>query len=273
MKYRSYIFSSKLAKVVFILAVFGLLFFLNPYNFFNPVRAVFLWTITPIQKITCSVAYKVYAVKDFFASVWELKQENNRLIKENLELLSKNAKLSDMEKENIFLREQVNLLPREKYTLIATTIISRDPYNLENWVEIDKGEKDGVQKEMLVIVSNGILLGKVAETNYSTSKIILITNPDSIVNALDIKTDAKGVLKGQYGLGLVLDMILPTETVNVGDEVISSGLGGLVPRGLLIGKVQEVKMSQDKLFQRAIVVSPVNFSNLRQLFIIKEFNR
>jgi len=46
-----------------------------------------------------------------------------------------------------------------------------------------------------------------------------------------------------------------------------------VPRGLLIGKVQEVKMSQDKLFQRAIVVSPVNFSNLRQLFVIKEFNR
>lgn len=269
MKKTTKLFSSKISKVIMVGAVFGLLIFLNPKNFFDPVRSALFFVTYPLQKGISGIAYTFKGGADFISSIWRLKTDNERLLKENYDFQGKLVRMKELEKENNFLRGQVGLLPRDKFVIQAASIIGRDSYNLGNWIQINKGERDGLKKDMPVIIGNGILIGKVSEVNYSAAKIILITNPESVINALDIETEAKGVVKGEFGLGITLDMVLPTETITVGDAVATSGLGNQIPRGLLIGNIREVKMSPDGLFQQATLSSPIDFSKLSQVFIIK----
>ena len=83
-----------------------------------------------------------------------------------------------------------------------------------------------------------------------------------------VQTGAKGVIKGEYGLGLIFDMILQTDSIQSGDEIVTSGIGGQLPRGLLVGTVQNVHASDDHLFQQATVVSPLQISKLQFVFVV-----
>jgi len=260
---------TKLFKVILVVAVFGLLVFLNPGKIFNPVRSFYFGITYPFQKSFYFVSYKTSQISKFFSSIGNLKQENERLIGENQGLVAKNAMLNDMKKENTILRSQLELAPRGKFNLQSASIIGQDPNGLGSWIVIDKGEKDGIRKNMPVIVSDGILVGKIDETYFSSSKVILITNPQSSVNAVVSETEAKGIVRGEFGLGLILDMVLQTDVIQKDDEVITSGIGGDVPRGLVIGRIQEIYPSQDKLFQQAVVTPLAKFSKLRLVFVIK----
>ena len=259
----------RIFKVIVITAVFGLLVFFNPHNFFNPFRAVFFKVVYPFEKTFCVLSWKIFQAKDLIFSIGDLKQENEKLAKENLKLLSKNALLRNMESENETLRNELKLLPREKFDLEAAKIISYDPRGRGNWIKIDKGKKDGIKSGMPVIVSNSVIVGKVEEAFSKSSRVILITNSQSAINGMVGVTEAKGIAKGKYGLGIILDMVLQTDVINVGDEVITSGIGGAVPQGLLLGKIQEVRLSSDHLFQQAVISPPIEFSKLKIVFVIK----
>ena len=86
---------------------------------------------------------------------------------------------------------------------------------------------------------------------------------------MDLQTGAKGIVRGEYGLGLVLDMVSQTDLLNVGDDVVTSGLGSDISKGLLIGKIKELQVSSDKLFQGALISPRVKYANLDTIFIIK----
>ena len=99
--------------------------------------------------------------------------------------------------------------------------------------------------------------------------MILLTNPQSNINAYDAQSRAKGIARGDYGLGIVLDMVLDSDSINAGENVMTSEIGQNVPSGLLIGTVQEVRPSADRLYQQAIISSPVKVSKLEYVFVIK----
>lgn len=259
----------RIFKVIVITAVFGLLVFFNPHDFFNPFRSVFFRAAYPFEKIFCVLSYKIYQAKDLVFSIGDLKRENTKLTEENLKLLSENAMLCDMESENKTLRSELKLLPREKFDLEAAKIISYDPRGHGNWIKIDKGEKDGIKPGMPVIVSNSVIVGKIEEVFSKSSQVILSTNSQSVINGVVSATEAKGIAKGKYGLGIIFDMVLQTDTISVGDEVITSGISGAIPRGLLLGKIQEVRLSPDHLFQQAVISPPIEFSKLKIVFVIK----
>jgi rod shape-determining protein MreC len=134
---------------------------------------------------------------------------------------------------------------------------------------IDKGSAAGIAVGMPVIVSEGILVGKVEEVSDYSAKISLLTNSSSIVNAVDLNTEAKGVVRGEYGLGIILDLVSQADVLNEGDDVITSGLGGNYPRGLLIGRIQEFGFTADKLFQQAVIMPKVKYSELQMVAVIK----
>ncbi len=262
-------FSTKLFKVILVAAVFGLLVFLNPYNLFNSTRSVFFGITYPFQKSFYFLSYKINQFNGFVSSIGELKRDNEELIRGNQKLSAENAMLRDMKKENAVLREQLDLAPREKFELRSSLVTSQDSHGFGNWLAIDKGKRDGIEKGMPVIVSDGILIGRIEEVYSGRSKVILITNPQSSVNAVVGDTNAKGIVKGEFGLGLVLDMVLQTDIIQEGNEVVTSGIGEDIPRGLLIGKIQEVRSSEDRLFQQAVITPLVKFSKLRVVFVIK----
>ncbi|KKQ51135.1 MAG: Cell shape-determining protein MreC [Parcubacteria group bacterium GW2011_GWD2_38_11] len=261
---------TKLFKVFFVAAIFLLLIFLNPYIFFNPFRSVVGAIFLPFQKVFYSVSIGIESGSEFLGSIGQLKSENEKLFKKNQELVAKNAMLNDMQNENINLRDQLRLLPRDEYDLVAATVVSQDPHSMGNWLEIDRGSNDGIVSGMSVIVSDSILIGRIQEVNAKSSKVMLMTNSKSTVNVMTSQNSTRGVAKGEYGLGIIFDMILQTDTVAVGDDVVTSGIGGEMPRGLYIGSVQEVHASPDHLFQQAVIAAPLSVSKLQTVFVIKK---
>jgi rod shape-determining protein MreC len=262
-------FSSKLIKLFFALAVCGLLIFLNPKGILSPVRNVFMTLAYPFEKLFYIISKKIESTGNFLGSISNLRTENERLIKENNQMEAELALLSEEKKENENLRQQLDLLPRKKFDLEGGSIIGQDPQKLGSWLMIDKGQTDGVAQGMSVIVSDGIIVGKIGEVNINNSRIDLLSSSSSLVNAVDLDTNAKGIVRGEFGLGVILDMVAQTDVLNVGDEVITSGLGGDVPKGLLIGRVQEIRSTQDKLFQQALIIPKVKYSSLETAFVIK----
>ncbi len=255
--------------MLIVIAIFSLLIFLNPKNIFSPFEVFFGKILYPFESFSYSISYKVKDTMDFFVSIGEMKNENKKIIEENKELLAENAKLRDMERENIFLREQIGIIPREKFDLEAVFIISRDPRGSGNWIEINKGSESGIREGMAVIVSNGILIGKIQQVSSNKSTVMLLSNPKSAIGVVVSQSGARGIVKGEYGLGIIADSILQADSVLVGNEVVTSGTGSDIPRGLLVGTVQQVRPSSDHLFQQAIISPPINVSKLETVFIVK----
>jgi rod shape-determining protein MreC len=206
----------------------------------------------------------------FMGSIGDLKNENEKLIGENQSLLAQNNRLKDAENENQSLRQQLSLAPRKNFDLESSFIIAQDPQGLGNYFLIDKGENSGIKTGMAAIVSDGILVGQVTDAYSSSAKVTLITDPTSAINAEVQNSGAKGIVNGEYGLGLQMGMISQAEVLSEGDTVIASGLGGKIPRGLTIGKIGRIGQSPDKLFQTASVVPAIDVSDLRTVFIIKK---
>lgn len=262
-------YKTKLFKLLLFLAVFGSLVFLNPVFVTDPIRSGMKVFLFSFQKVFYSVSVDFQNTVDFVSSIGEIKRENEQLIRDKRDLIAENAAFREIENENALLREQLNLLPRAQYELAPAFIISEDPGSSGNWIEIDRGSEDGVVEGMPVIVSKGILVGRVKEVGLKSSRVILLTNPKSAVNVMTLENGSKGVAKGEYGLGIILDMILQTDSIRAGDGVVTSGIGGEIPRGLYVGKIQEVHPSDDHLFQQAVVTSPVQPTKLKIVFIVK----
>jgi len=262
-------FSPKFIKLFAALAVCLGLIFLNPKNLLNPVREIFLGVAYPFQKVFYLTSEKAGDVLSLLSSIGELKTENKKLIQENGKLASQVTLLQGQQKENEDLRKQLKLIPAKNYQLEAMTVIAQDSHGLGSWLMADKGRSSGIETGMPVIVYDGILIGKVGEVYANSCKIILLTDSSTSINATDAATGAKGILIGEYGLGLTLDMVEQTEVLNQGDDIVTSGLGGNVPKGFLIGRVAQIRSSADKLFQGALVIPRVKYSDLDTIFVVK----
>jgi rod shape-determining protein MreC len=265
--------STRLFKIIAIVALSAGLIFFNPEKIFNPVRSGFLYVLAPFQKVFYSLALGFESGKEFLGSIGQLKHENEQLMKDNQSLMAENATLKDAKDENATLREQLGLLPRDRYDLAAAFVVSRDPNGTGNWLQIDKGSDDGLAPGMPVIVSKGVFIGRIQQVGAKSSQVLLLTNPKSTVNVMTVGNGAKGVAKGEYGLGIILDMVLQTDSINVGDSVVTSGIGGEIPRGLYVGTIQEVHQSDDHLFQQAVLTPPLSVSKLQLVFVIKGSKR
>ena len=260
--------ATKLFKVVAIAIFLGLLIFFNPVKFFEPGRSLLAELLSPLKKIAYTVAAAGQGIGEFVSSIGELKTENQTLLLENQRLQAQQAQLQDVQNENNELRVQLDLLPRGQFNLLPAEVISQNLDGMGNWLEINKGSDDGLREEMPVVVSQSILVGRLQEVTAKTAKVVLLTNPKSIVNIATVQTGARGVARGEYGLGVIFDMILQTDLVQNGDEVVTSGLGSSMPRGLLVGTIQNVHKADDNLFQQATIISPIKVSKLQLVFVI-----
>jgi rod shape-determining protein MreC len=259
------------------LKLFGILFliiiviFISAHGAGSAVRGSLFFIANPVLKTSRGFAEGFRGLFGFLGSIGSLKNENEKLIKNNLALTAENTRLADVEKENAELRKEAGLLPREKYDLEAVAITGEDSLGASGSFLVDKGSMSGLQEGMPVIIENGILIGKINQVFPGSARVTSITDRDSAINGEILESGAKGIVKGTYGLGIMMDMISQTEIVKNGDTVITSGLGGGTPRGLFIGKIGQTSQSEDKLFQRATIISPVEASFLRVAFVVKKF--
>lgn len=262
------LWKNKFGKLAIIVAGCCVVYLWNsPFVAFS-ARTVFGAIAFPAQNITSFIGYHMGHFASFFSSIGTLKLENERLSEENVDLRAENAALADQSRENELLRQEMQLAPRNTFDLLSAEVIGRDGTSSGGAILINKGTSSGIGKGMAVIAGSGTLIGRVVELTPFSSRVLLVSDSESAVNAVAGMHEARGVVRGEYGLGLVLDMVLQSDTLAVGDEVITSGLGGDMPRGLLVGSVTSIESSADRLFQRATLASPIRFDQVRFVSVI-----
>ncbi|OGD66176.1 rod shape-determining protein MreC [Candidatus Berkelbacteria bacterium RIFCSPHIGHO2_12_FULL_36_9] len=148
-------------------------------------------------------------------------------------------------------------------------MLTLDPTGFSQKIVIDKGADANVQLNQAVVISPGLLVGKISRVYNSSSEVTLITDPSSLVNAQVVDSGAKGLVRGEHGLSLLFDLITQNELIKDGDLVITSGLSGNFPKGLLIGEISALRSNGTDLFQKAYILPAVDFRNLRFLFVIQ----
>ncbi len=259
---------TKFYRAVIVSAVIFLVILFKPRFLTEPLRTVLATIGWPVQGVFSTLAFEMRDTFHFFSSISELKSTNERLIHENNRLLAEQARLESLAQENDELRKELELLPRENFSLAAAEVIGRDAAGLGNALTVDRGSLQGIRVGMPVIVYGSVLVGKVSEVFPESSRIMLLTNPESAVSGVTVEGGAQGIVKGEYGLGILFDMVLQDITLKSSDRLVTSGLGGEFPKNLLVGTLQEAHASPDHLYQQASVISPVDFGSLRYVFII-----
>lgn len=239
------------------------------------IRDIISVPLAPIQKFMTSAGQKV---EDFFTSfkhIKTLKDENevlkirvNELEKENRELKGYKDKIEE-------LKHALNLKDKfEDYEVIGANVISKEPGNWFDVFRIDIGAKDGIEVDYPVVSSTNGLVGRVISVDNTSSKVISIIDEDSAVSGWVLKSGGGHVIiRGDLELkeeGLCnINYTTINVDVVVGDVIETSGLGGIYPKGILVGKVKEIREAGNELERNAIIQPEVDFKGLQEVFVLK----
>jgi len=224
--------------------------------------------------ITSPVQKAVWGIIGGVGSLWRgyfylvgLEQENQALKRELQELKLQMNRYREADLANERLRALLNFKKSIATPLLPAQLVAFDPSGWFQTILIDKGRNDGVVQDMAVVSSEG-LVGRIIGVGNHHAKVLLILDGNSAVDAYIQRSRARGVLVG-LGMELcLLKYVQRNEDVQVGDQVISSGMGGVFPKGLLVGTVQEVVRGSSGLFQRVEVEPAVNFSRLEEVLVV-----
>jgi len=244
-----------------------------PNGKINYVGDIFSTILSPFQKF---ISYSDKKINDFFAhfeDIDKLRKENEVLKQRVDELVYENERLIDLKIKNEELRRALDI--KDQYStmeMVGANIIAKDMGNWFDIFTIDRGTRDGIEINYPVVTSNG-LVGRVMQTDLFTSKVIAIIDEDSSISARLSKTSDIVVVKGDRKLkdqGLCIMNYIPADAdVSAGDRVETSGVGGIYPKGILIGKVKEVRQKTNELDRYAIIEPVVDFKRLEEVFILK----
>ena len=198
----------------------------------------------------------------------KIKDENSQLAAKLQKLKLDSSELEELKVENKILKNQLGFAEEHKeYELIGTKIIGRDPVSFMDRIIVDKGGDDGVILGA-VAISDGALAGKVTEVLDHQSKVTLITSKDSIIQVMLQKSRVMGVLRGGLS-GLTLENIPQDIEVKSGEGIVTSGLGGSIDQGILVGEVVGQNSSKAQIYKTLSIQPTVDFSKLELIFIIK----
>jgi rod shape-determining protein MreC len=249
------------------LGVIGLAFggYLTPLSriFLNPLVSAQTWLAKRYQAVQSLITQP--------EDITSLRQRNSELEAENSRLQVQIVELQDQVTESELLATLVDYERRHvenQYT--AASVIARDVSPFMHYVIIDRGSDDGLRKGMPVITQQG-LVGSIAAVTAGAARIQLINDPGSSINVILQQSGEDAVLNGQITGELTLDMISQNATVQAGDLVMTSGLGGNYPANIVVGQVLTVRREASSLFQTASVQPAVDFSQLDIVLIITNF--
>jgi rod shape-determining protein MreC len=212
---------------------------------------------------------------DFFGNVaraGSLAGQNQSYREEIRQLQVTLAQMRDLEAENRDLRALLGLrerLPLGKLT--PAQIVARDPLSLVQAVVIDRGSDDGLTTNLPLVTDRGVV-GRLVEVFPSTAKALLLTDVNSgiAVRTEGPESRGSGLVRGTGDGRLVLQYVAQDETIRPGDQVLTSGVGGTFPAGLLVGTITQIRQSDVGVFQEALVDPAVRARNLERVYVLSK---
>jgi rod shape-determining protein MreC len=151
--------------------------------------------------------------------------------------------------------------------MIAAEVVAYSPSAWFRTIVINKGQRDGVKKGFPVVTLEGVV-GRVMRISSSSSVVLLVLDRNSSVDCLVQRNRIRGIVEGEGGGRCYLRYVPRTEDIQVGDHIITSGLGGIFPKGLSMGEVVRVEKKEYGLFQEIEVMPSADLSRLEEVMVI-----
>lgn len=239
------------------------------------VEGAFRELIAPVQRVTMNLSGNVYNFFSNLTRYYTLLDTRDELEAEIRRLKGRVSELEDMQYQNIRLREALEYKEanKEQYELEIVNVIARDRQQWYNTLTIDKGSEDGLEVGMAVVNHQG-LIGQITNLSSSTANVLLITDSASALGAMIKINRSPGVIEGMgRESGFLRLMYLPKDALVLrNQEVITSGLGGVFPKGLPIGRIEKVEVDMNGLNQYALVRPYADFERLEEIFVVVGLN-
>lgn len=270
---------NKLLRLLIIYVSISLLFLvLRTGQVVETGRALFLYILAPTPRIVSKLLNETGRIGEKVSRLVSAYEEN-KLLRERLNfLLREREKLQETILENKRLKGILNYREEAPYELLSARVIGWTPSLVPFALIIDKGINQGIEKDDPVVTweekenledAKMAVVGRINEVDPDISKVLLITDSNSELAAMVERSREKGVIAGTGGRFLLLKYLSPNADVEVGDLIITSGMGRIFPAGLVIGSVEEVLSVVGGLEKRAKVVPVVNINKLEDVQIIK----
>lgn len=238
----------------------------------NPFQGLFLRVTSPVESVLTFVFRPVAAVLSDAGNLNDLQDENAQLRLQNEELRNRMTSLQQDAEQVDELRKALGVIQSTAAgTKLAASVVHRDSSPFTDVISIDRGSGDGVKVGMVVLSSQGSLIGTVTEVTSEHAFVRLITDSKSKVASQIQESKVDGITKGSPNRGLSFDLAVSQAAINAGDTVITSGLGGNYPQGLPIGRVSEVSGSSQDLFKKVTVEPLVRVSTARTVLVLTSF--
>ena len=264
----------KVAALIFVfISIFCLVFFAARGKFETPIanKTVAL-ILSPFEGTFSWISDKFIFIKTTIDDIINVHEQNKALLAEVEELRAKNLEANEFEAENQRLRALVDYKQSAtQFDLLAARVIGRDTATWSSAIIINRGSADGVENDMTVVTELG-LVGHISEAGINTSKVQLILDPRSSVGTLVQRPQSRvaGIVEGDINNPTMPRMVnIPKNSdVIVGDMIVTSGFGGIYPKGLIVGKIKEIQNEDSGLLKYGVIETNVNFQKLEDVAII-----
>ena len=252
-------------------SVFCIVFFAARGRFVTPFSSPAVITLlAPFQRAAAWAGAQVQGVVANVQDMLTVHQQNQLLRSEVEQLRVQNVQANEYAAENIRLRELLGYTQSARqFDLVMARVIGREPTTWTRMIVIDRGTQHGVQKNMAVITARG-LVGTVTDAGPISSKVQLILDPRSAAGALVQRSRVAGVVKGTPDDAMHPRMVnVPkSQDMAVGDIVVTSGFGGIYPKGIMVGTVSAVKNDSGGLLHYAVIEPATDFQRLEDVAVI-----
>ncbi|HEX4209901.1 MAG TPA: rod shape-determining protein MreC [Candidatus Binataceae bacterium] len=230
---------------------------------------VLMEVLRPFQAFESNLAENFHGFFSDYIDLVDVREENDRLKRKLAQVQSERTRLVELEVENHHLSDLLELREALATSGVAARVIGGDATGLAHTLVLSQGSSMGLHPEMAVISTDGVV-GKLITVSPNASRALLIDDHNSGLDALDQRSRARGIVTGIAADGLIMKYVDRTGDVKPGDAVITSGMDGIFPGGLLVGQVVQVSQEGPGLFLNIAIKPAVDFSKLEELLVLTE---
>jgi rod shape-determining protein MreC len=233
----------------------------------DPVGPTLLWVLRPLQVMFQTATGWIKGIQESYLTLEGYKVENERLRQKLIELEKERNRLMESEATNRRLQQLLEFRPQVPAGGITASIIAASASSWFKSCLLDKGSADGIRTGMAVVTPLGAL-GRVIELAPHTAKVLLIIDPNSGVDVVVQRTRARGIVSGSLENGPIMKYVKHSEDVQVGDRLVTSGLDGVYPRGMMVATVTTVRKQTVGLFQHIGVMPAVTLERTEHVLVV-----
>lgn len=231
------------------------------------VKHIITAAVSPVQKAVAATYSAAASVVNGYVMLLEVRDENETLRK-NISALQEEV---DKLKEEVSLGGRLkDILDYKRQAPFKTVAASAVAFTMDKWTRtatIDKGYAEGVDKDMAVVTPEGVV-GRIIDAGRHASTVLLNTDLRSNIDVVVQRTRVKAVAEGNGTDGLVLKYIRQLDEVQIGDQIVTSGVSGLFPKGLVVGEVTKIEKGRDNFFKYIEVRPKVEVQRLEEVLVV-----